>query len=589
MNSALLQCVICPEKPRFSDSSHLLTHVASKAHLSYYFKLQVRSQVEPEATELLAEYDNWYSTNGLAQLLSERMTSKEDRKKNRRSQTKETIISNGQRTQRRWQRSNPKETPSPEVSESADFPDFLDPRLVDSPEQEKNGMSAHDASLISSFTTSTTPVLPHAHTAVQTTTGSVLASITPTGTLKRKEHEENRGDTEKTYPTLPETPKRVRTRGRQSQSSSKGRNKRDPFMDDEMRTEALDEIDADKERADEMARLKGVLWPGMDIFDSATQQMRRKRNQKKDQSVLKMMEMTSLQVEPTELIFSPTGSLQKQRVISGNVEDYSPLKGETPIPKRRMARPKKQVLRRVDPNVLRAQDRKKSKNTTSNNRKKTPLENFENHDGSPCPLPAGLKGMNSAYENDSEIGLAVQAFGKRRGAFTIFADEDGPDQFQVPKLPRDTLTPARLILDHKLDIGNQVAKLTQPTQDKENIEPIMNTHGRIDFPDWNSPFPRQSDTDNAGYAPRYYYDETTYGGLGPDDELGKIGHRSNPLVAPESKLGYYEASSYGNNATMNANDWTNAHMHHREASSEATISEQDQHDLAQLYLATSAD
>ncbi|KAJ5987023.1 hypothetical protein N7451_011388 [Penicillium sp. IBT 35674x] len=590
MDSAVLQCIICPGQPRFSDVSHLLTHVASKAHLSYYFKLQVRSVGEAQAHELLAEYDDWYCTNSLAQLLSDRMTSKEDRKKKRKSQPKKTVNSKVQHTQRRSRRSNPTERHSPEAPS---FPDFLDPRLADSPEQVKYDSSTHDSSLNLIYATPVQSAVTDTNATMPMNTKFGLVSTPPMRTVTHEEHGHNRGYAEMSYAILPGTPKRVRARGRPSAISlAMGRNISDPFMD-EMRTEVSDEVDADKERADEMARLKGILWPGMDIFDSATQQMRRKRNQKKDRSVLEMMELTSLQVEPTELIFSPTGVFRKQRVISGNVEDDTPLKGETPIPKRRMSRPKKEVLRQADSNLLCAQDRKRAKKIVNDNRNRKELETFDTNDTSPCPLPRALKGLNPSYDDDSEIGLAVRAFEKRRGnGFTIFADGDGAapgfnDRSGQSNITRDNLTPARLILNHKSDV-NHVAKPRQIAQDKENIEPIMNAQGHIDYQDWHSPFPKQSDTDNAGYVPNFYYDEPLYGNFGPDGS-DKAGHRSNPLLAPSSKLGYYQASPYGNDMTINPSDWTVAHMQHRAVSSEATISEQDQHDLARLYLATNAD
>ena len=93
---------------------------------------------------------------------------------------------------------------------------------------------------------------------------------------------------------------------------------------------------------DEATKLKGAIWPGMDIFDSATLEMRRKRNQKKDVSVLDQLEQNSLEVEPTEVIYQPFGFIRKQRRISGKAESSSPLPEELPPPptKRRVtARP----------------------------------------------------------------------------------------------------------------------------------------------------------------------------------------------------------------------------------------------------------
>jgi hypothetical protein len=101
--------------------------------------------------------------------------------------------------------------------------------------------------------------------------------------------------------------------------------------------------------ANEATKLKGVYWPGMDLFDSATPEMRRKRNQKKDSSVVEQLEINSQGVEATELIFTPQGSFKRQRRISSSVyddEESSPLRGDSP--KSYLTRP---ALGSVDANV----------------------------------------------------------------------------------------------------------------------------------------------------------------------------------------------------------------------------------------------
>jgi hypothetical protein len=74
-----LLCSLCPKNPQFSDISHLLTHISSKGHLSCRFKLQIRSQGEPEARSQLDAYDAWYAENSLAELLAERLVTKEQK------------------------------------------------------------------------------------------------------------------------------------------------------------------------------------------------------------------------------------------------------------------------------------------------------------------------------------------------------------------------------------------------------------------------------------------------------------------------------------------------------------------------------
>lgn len=101
----------------------------------------------------------------------------------------------------------------------------------------------------------------------------------------------------------------------------------------------------------EATKLKGVYWPGMDLFDSATPEMRRKRNQKKDHSVVEQLEINSQEVEATELIFTPQGSFKKQRRISSSViddEESSPIRADSPRPHSR--RP---ALANMDPNANR--------------------------------------------------------------------------------------------------------------------------------------------------------------------------------------------------------------------------------------------
>jgi hypothetical protein len=74
------------------------------------------------------------------------------------------------------------------------------------------------------------------------------------------------------------------------------------------------------------SKLKGVQWPGMSIFDSATPLARRRRNQKKDASILEQLETNSLDVEPTEFVWTPGGRLKKQKEISGLPSSSSPMK-----------------------------------------------------------------------------------------------------------------------------------------------------------------------------------------------------------------------------------------------------------------------
>lgn len=596
MDAALLQCIICPGQPRFSDVSHLLTHVSSKAHLAHYFKLQVRSHQENEALELLLEYDSWFGTNDLAQLLSERIGSKDDRmKKKRKSQAKGTINSTDTDEHPASSRSRGDGLADPSSRPNMSLPEYLDPRLADWYDKVKTDPETEDASFSSHVTPSTSAAAARLARAANVEMGmSHSADKTKLGKGPEKHTIDLEEQDTLPFPVTPTPPTRTRNKAVEV-SWTVGHGPSDPFVNGKTTlNESSDDADADKERVDEMARLKGVLWPGMDIFDSATRQMRRRRNQKKDGTVLKMMELTSSLVEPTELIFSPSGILRKQRVISGNVEDDSPLKGESPIPKRRPprpkpSRPKRPALTQLDPNVARGQDRKRVKRAAKQD--SIGVEEDTSQDNAAAlRFHSPLSGIKSVFSgDDEEFGLSVQVLGKRpRSGFTIFADEDDQDmqssqiQHAQPVFSRDTLTPARLVLD-KSDAYRGL-RTEHFAADKENVEPILNTQSRIDLPSWsNSPFLKRC---NPGYASRYIFDDTPSMGLGPAGERDQCGYRSNPLLAPSSKMDLYEDDPYSQNVTVASSGWTAVS---RAVSSEATVSEEEQHELARLYLESTAD
>lgn len=98
-------------------------------------------------------------------------------------------------------------------------------------------------------------------------------------------------------------------------------------------------------KPDEFSRLKGIQWPGMNCFDAASETMKRQRNQKKDASTFKAMEAASCATEPSELVFSPSGALRREREITGLVDDDDLLPGEWAVSKHRRDR---RVIHRHD-------------------------------------------------------------------------------------------------------------------------------------------------------------------------------------------------------------------------------------------------
>lgn len=73
------------------------------------------------------------------------------------------------------------------------------------------------------------------------------------------------------------------------------------------------------------SKLKGIFWPGMNLFDSATTEMKRMRNQKKDGSILAQMKKTSKIVVPNEFIYNTQGELQRVKDIYETSPECSPV------------------------------------------------------------------------------------------------------------------------------------------------------------------------------------------------------------------------------------------------------------------------
>ncbi|KAI9663467.1 MAG: hypothetical protein M1831_002476 [Alyxoria varia] len=297
-SSVPLHCNVCPKNPTFSDVSHLLTHVASKGHLSHYYKLKISSGQNHESKQQLDQYDLWYSTWNIESLMSDRMQQKEKNRPRARAKA-------------------PK--PRSKKSSSKNTSLALDPRL--------KGYSPYDSDQPTSL-------------------GRTQARTPPTLPYYEKPSTPPRHGP-KLHLWSTQEPASHRAVAIDFSSPKYGRfdPHPDPFVAGLQPSlslhgpniDGLGEID---ELVGEAAKIKGVCWPGMDIFDSATPEMRRRRNQKKDVSVVEQLEQNSQEVEPTEMIFFPFGDLKKQRKISGRVEfSSSPeILEKPPLPKRRSSK-----------------------------------------------------------------------------------------------------------------------------------------------------------------------------------------------------------------------------------------------------------
>lgn len=64
-----LICLLCPKSSKFSDISHLLTHLSSKGHLANKFRLDIARGADEAASTKLEEFQAWYDQHGIQELL----------------------------------------------------------------------------------------------------------------------------------------------------------------------------------------------------------------------------------------------------------------------------------------------------------------------------------------------------------------------------------------------------------------------------------------------------------------------------------------------------------------------------------------
>lgn len=102
-----LHCNICPKEPDFSDISHLLTHVNSKAHLAHHNNTELRAALnDPTAKAKKDAHQQWYERNQIQKLLSERLAAKGLKDTTSRHASKKAIPRSASETGERKARKN---------------------------------------------------------------------------------------------------------------------------------------------------------------------------------------------------------------------------------------------------------------------------------------------------------------------------------------------------------------------------------------------------------------------------------------------------------------------------------------------------
>ena len=329
--------------------------------------------------------------------------------------------------------------------------------------------------------------------------------------------------------------------------------------------------------------LKGVKWPGMSLFDSASFEEQRRRNQKKDDSALERMELNSVAVEQIERIYWPDGALKMARLITGNVES-SPSRSPTPPPapsKRRRNKASKAVLQDLSANGPRLGRKPRPRKTTLVPAKQaSSLQQLSEKvlvrlDPPKFPYPLGTHmGYDPADEDESQRQLTYGgAETSRKRAFEIFSDEINDQEDARPshrskanengclqtlhghenvlssrgphstrrrspltskKLSSRPRTGAHL---HRSSWDSRLhdsAKVPLPPvpEDSENVEPILDNEGRIDGtagPDVHQRVTQRYFSVTGNQPPQFYNSlppEMDFGGLA---EPRFYGSTINPL------------------------------------------------------------
>ncbi|KAK4192775.1 hypothetical protein QBC35DRAFT_447147 [Podospora australis] len=253
-----LKCFICPRKPNFSDVSHLLTHISSKSHLSHEFKVGLRARTDQAAQQVVARYNAWVEQYDIHALLADRLSAKEQKNTGTR-------------------RGRPSKSVKAEANNST--------RVVDNTikaEPEDSNQRPTASGWASSASGALNPQ--------NSRQGVFDSSKYQTPTMKR---------TRDGF-SIPNTPDN-------NSSSINSSNRRygsetatttDSIAMSEIRSESTDYPEEDND----LSKLKGVIYPGMSLFDSATEEQKRRRNQRKDDSVLELMEKLSKRITPFEFV-----------------------------------------------------------------------------------------------------------------------------------------------------------------------------------------------------------------------------------------------------------------------------------------------
>ena len=327
MASIPLHCNICPKEPDFSDVSHLLTHISSKGHLAHYFRAQVRARSDENVRYKVDIFEQWYNKYQIEKLLSQRMSAKQAKSETDvKIATSRRPLRDASKVKKPRGRRTAEKSPividddSPIKQEH-----IIDPQLSFNAHPQMAHRKTEDSPGYAASSRSRAPI-PRMHNRQPETPrpNTHSSRLTPhrRATPRAREGYGNGDDIDKGY---------VRTLARSPEHSAcadTSETTAQSLISNEVGQAPITEF-----YSQHSPILKGITYPGMSLFDAASREAQRLRNQKKHVSILEQMGNEAAAIEPMEHIYWPEGGLKKKRLITGNVES-SPLKEITPPPKR---------------------------------------------------------------------------------------------------------------------------------------------------------------------------------------------------------------------------------------------------------------
>ncbi|KAI1862962.1 hypothetical protein JX265_009008 [Neoarthrinium moseri] len=305
-----LICSVCPKTSKFSDVSHLLTHISSKGHLSNMFKLEIAKNTDDNARETLDEFNQWFEEYNLRDLLQNRNENRQSR--GNRSRGSSSVSLRGGRGSLRVRSKAQSMTPSDQVK--------CEPQ--------------DDVDSVSDFTPSS-----HGHHTshwhlghgaqswnnLPMWNGAYFGPGFQQGPNFDDDHMDVQPDA---LPDTDEGDDNMDNSSKYQPSDDDEEDKNEGFLHSEDTIDTMiDEIvpdlkltgvtDDERERLHFMKYLKGDIaqLPGVGGFDAAPEEQRRKRNQKKDPSVIRQMQAASLAVDTTEMVFDLNFVWQRNRSV----------------------------------------------------------------------------------------------------------------------------------------------------------------------------------------------------------------------------------------------------------------------------------